>query len=245
MSLLRRSRSVLGSRAERIWDRLGTKVEFRRKRDARPLGLDHRLDYQKRYVDFGISPGMRILDIGSGGDPLPAATVLMDRYMQTHLRGEPLISDGKPLVLADIHELPFSDKSFDFIYAAHLLEEVDDPIRASKEIMRVGKRGYIETPTVGKDFLFAWARNIQKWHVVGIASNLCFFEYSDRQLSGVNSTVWRNLIFDKWHHPLQDVFWDNQDIFNVMFQWTDCFSVFVFNLDGSIKILNTSGESAA
>jgi len=37
--------------------------------------------------------------------------------------------------------MPFPDKSFDFVYCAHVLEHVDDPIRACREIMRVGKRG--------------------------------------------------------------------------------------------------------
>src|SRR5262249_21718039 len=104
-------------------------------------------------------------------------------------------------------------------------------------------RGYVETPTQGKDVLFAWARNTpQKWYVAAIASNLCFFEYSERQLMGVNSSVWRELIFDNWQHPLQDVFLDNQDVFNVMFQWTDRFPLFVFYQDGSIKTLNTSTD---
>jgi Methyltransferase domain len=236
------SRSLFRSQLERIWDKLGAKVELRRKRSLRPLGWDHRFDYQKRYIDFGIEPGMRILDIGSGGDPFPPASFLVERHLQPVFRSESLVTNDKPLVVADIHALPFPAKSFDFIYSAHVLEVVEDPIQACKELMRVGKRGYIETPTAGKDALFGWARNLQKWHVVAIASNLCFFEYSDRQLMGVNSTVWRELMFDKWQHPIQDMFWNNQDVFNVMFQWTDRFSVFVFYLNGSIRTLNTSTE---
>ena len=236
------SRSLFRSQLERIWDKLGVRIELRRKRSFRPLGWDHRFDYQKRYIDFGIEPGMRILDIGSGGDPFPSASFLVERHLQPVFRSESLVTNDKPLVLADIHALPFPAKSFDFIYSAHVLEVVEDPIQACKELMRVGKRGYIETPTAGKDALFGWARNLQKWHVVAIASNLCFFEYSDRQLMGVNSTVWRELMFDKWQHPIQDIFWNNQDVFNVMFQWTDRFSVFVFYLNGSIRTLNTSTE---
>ena len=233
-------RSLLSSQLQRIWDKLGARIELRRKRTFKPS--DHRFDYQKRYIDFAIEPGMRVLDIGSGGDPFPAASVLVERNLQPVFRTESLVTNDKPLVVADIHALPFQAKSFDFVYSAHVLEVVDDPIQACKEMMRVGKRGYIETPTEGKDVLFAWARNLQKWHVVAIASNLCFFEYSDRQLGGINSGAWRELIFDKWQYPLQDAFLDNQDVFNVMFQWTDRFSVFVFQLDGFIRTLNTSTE---
>ena len=102
----------------------------------------------------------------------------------------------------------------------------------------MGKRGYIETPTLGKDALFAWARNLQKWHVLAIGSRLCFFEYTERQLDGINSKVWRQLIMGKKYHPLQEAFWNNQDIFNVMFPWDERFSVVVFYLDGSMKTLN-------
>jgi hypothetical protein len=104
--------------------------------------------------------------------------------------------------------------------------------------MRVGKRGFIETPTAGKDMLFAWAKNLQKWHVVDIARNLCFFEYSDRQLHGIGSSVWRNHIFSKSYNRFQDAFYENQDIFNVMFTWESQFSVFVFRLDGTVSTLN-------
>jgi hypothetical protein len=233
-------RSLLTQQLERVWKLIGVRFESRRKRSSQPPGLTHRFEYEKRYIDFGLQPGMRVLDIGSGGDPFPAATILVDRYLQPILRGEALVTNGKPLAVADIHQLPFTSKSFDFVYSAHVLELIDDPIQASSEIMRVGKRGFIETPTQAKDALFAWGRNIQKWHVVAIASNLCFFEYSDRQLGGINSEIWRRLILDDWHHPLQDVFWENQDMFNVMFPWRDRFSVFVFYLDGSIRTLNTS-----
>jgi hypothetical protein len=104
--------------------------------------------------------------------------------------------------------------------------------------MRVGKRGFIETPTAGKDMLFAWARNLQKWHVVDIGKTLCFFEYSERQLDGIGSPIWRKHIFSEAYNPFQEVFYENQDIFNVMFTWQDRFSVFVFRLDGTVSALN-------
>ena len=35
------------------------------------------------------------------------------------------------------------------------------------------------------------------------------------------------------------MFYNNQDVFNVMFTWEDRFGVFVFRLDGTIQTLNT------
>jgi hypothetical protein len=90
--------------------------------------------------------------------------------------------------------------------------------------------------------LFAWARNLQRWHVVGIGSRLCFFEYTVRQLGGINSKAWRETIFGQKYHPLQDAFWNNMDLFNVMFPWDKPFSVLVFNPDVSMRTQNASPE---
>lgn len=221
-----------------IWEILGVKIEVHRKR-SKWLGEEDRFSYQKRYLNFNIRPGERVLDIGNGGYPFPYATVVADRFLEkSPFRHERLVTGNKPFVLADIHDLGFRDKSFDFIYCSHVLEVIDSPLRACKEIMRVGKRGYIETPTAGKDMLFAWARDLQKWHVVAIGRNLCFFEYSERELDGIRSSAWRDLIFSKWHNPLQEIFSENQDLFNVMFAWKSQFSVFVFKLNGSVETLN-------
>ena len=43
--------------------------------------------------------------------------------------------------------LPFPDKAFDFVVCSHTLEDIRNPIQACHEIIRVGKRGYIEIPS--------------------------------------------------------------------------------------------------
>jgi SAM-dependent methyltransferase len=220
---------------------IGLRVERLRKRPSYGAD-DSRLGYQEQYVHFKVKAGDKVLDIGNGGYPFPYATVVADRYAErSPSRREGLVTADKPFVMTDIHDLPFAAKSFDYVYCSHVLEVIDDPIKACKEIQRVGKRGYVETPTLGKDTLFAWARNLQKWHVVAIGPRLCFFEYSERQLDGIRSSIWRDLIMSKWHNPLQEVFYKNQDVFNVMFPWDDVFSVLVFRLDGTITALNNEG----
>lgn len=203
----------------------------------------HRYNYQQRYINFDIRAGERVLDIGSGSDPFPFATHLADRFLEpTEHRDGALVRNEKPLIAADVHHLPFSDKSFDFVYCAHILEHVDDPIRACSEIMRVGRRGYIETPTMGSDVLSAWAEHIHKWHVVASPDTLCFFEYSPREARGIASTAWLDMLYGRRYHPLQEAFYENQDLFNVMFLWKGSFRVLVFRRDGRIESLNLSTE---
>ena len=216
--------------------RFGFDIVRWRLRTRRPEEND-RFEYQKTLNRFQIAPNSTVLDLGSGDYPFPLATVLADMYLDdSPHRTEQLVRDHRPLVQLDIHHLPFSDKSVDFIYCSHALEHVENPLQACLEIMRVGKQGYIETPTLCKDGLFAWAEGIRhRWHVIAIDSTIVFFEYSDRQKKGIRSSAWLNLIFADQHHPLQEAFYDNQDFFNTMFTWADSFRVFVFRLDGTVE----------
>jgi len=204
----------------------------------------HRYEYQKALFDFGIKPGDRVLDVGCGTDYFPLATELLDLYLgPTVHRHDAITQIPLPMVLADIHQIPFKDQSFDFVYCSHVLEHVEDPIRACGELMRIGKRGYIETPTLGKDGLFGWAKGMHKWHLVQISNRLCFFEYNERQLEGIRSHVFRDLVLGPDVNSMQPAFFENQDFFNVMFLWEGRFSVHVFYLDGRVRILEAESES--
>ena len=226
--------------ARAVIDRVPVTVEYRPLRSEWP-GEKRRIEYQQRYVNFDFEPGDRVLDIGSGNEPFPYATCLVDRFLDPTPHREGSISrEGKPLVSADIHNLPFADKSFDFVYCAHILEHVDDPVKACAELMRIAKRGYLETPTMSEDILFAWAKERHKWHVVSINDTLCFFEYSARQLEGIGSGAWESVIMNRRYHPLQEAYFHNRDIFDVVFPWEGSFNVFVFHLGGEIESFNAS-----
>jgi len=201
------------------------------------VGETHRVAYQELYNNFDIKLGEVVLDVSCGGDPFPYATILADAYPEsTPHRAEPLIRDHRPFLMCDVQNLPFPDKSVDFIYCSHTLEHVQNSLQACAEIMRVGKRGYIEMPTFGKDVLFCWAReSCHKWYAVAIENTLVFFEYNRRQTVGICSEAWKALIFSSHYHPLQEAFYNNQDIFNTMFMWYDSFRVYVFWLDGRIQ----------
>lgn len=87
-----------------------------------------------------------VLEVGSGGNPYPRANVLLDAYEETRERHwEPLVHD-RPTVLAFGEKLPFRDKAFDFVIAAHVLEHTPDPEKFLAELQRVAYAGYIETP---------------------------------------------------------------------------------------------------
>ena len=140
-------------------------------------------------------------------------------------------------MICDIHELPFADQLFDYVVAAHVLEHVDNPIQACRELQRVARAGFIETPALFKDALFAWAKGMHKWHIVAIGNRLVFFEYTNRQLEGIRCDAWHRLIFGSSYHPIQEAFNNNQDLFNVMLEWEGAFDVTVMKIDGSVQVL--------
>lgn len=95
-----------------------------------------------------IELGWRVLDVGSGHNPHPRADVLLEKEMEDHSeRGGAAADVADPrLVVGDALAMPFTDKAFDFAIASHIAEHVDDPVAFCREMQRVARRGYIETP---------------------------------------------------------------------------------------------------
>lgn len=96
---------------------------------------------------LGIRPGDAVIDIGGGHCPLPEATVVVEYNLTSgHDRdGHSAVLDAR-YVEGDAQALQFPDGSFDFAYASHVFEHVRDPAAACREMMRVARRGFIETP---------------------------------------------------------------------------------------------------
>lgn len=150
--------------------------------------------YQSRYFDFGIKPDSKVLDMGSGHIPFPLATHLADISTTDHTvgrAGEPFKSvDGKPVYECSVEATPFKDREFDFVYCSHVLEHVHNPEAACRELMRIGKRGYIECPTRGKDVFFATAKvSNHLWAVECLNGELIFTEYSPSDALGVGCDI--------------------------------------------------------
>jgi len=198
-----------------------------RKKRPYPLGYAYQSRYMRHVPEHGI-----ILDVGSGHNPFPKATILSDRFFErtTHRR-EDIVLDNRPFLILDIHHLPFKDKSLDYIYCSHVIEHTDTPDQVCNEFMRAGKAGYIETPTLMKDMLFSWAKEMgHKWYLVAFGRRLIFFEYDLRRQEGLHTLQWQRSILNQYYHPNQDIFFPNQDVFNTIFEWIGHFDVTVFRL---------------
>ncbi|UCC38792.1 MAG: methyltransferase domain-containing protein [Candidatus Aminicenantes bacterium] len=92
-----------------------------------------------------------VLEIGSGANPLLRSDVCMDKYpFVTKKHRTSLLHinvDERPFIVGDAQSLPFLNNSFDFIIARHVLEHLVHPDKFIAEIKRVGKAGYIASPS--------------------------------------------------------------------------------------------------
>lgn len=105
--------------------------------------------FKRKIFIKNISENDLVLDIGSGDKPFWRADVIVDKYLtddQQRHSGSMLYDKNKIFIEGDVENLPFKDKSFDFVICSHLLEHVENPDKAISEIVRVGKKGYIEVP---------------------------------------------------------------------------------------------------
>lgn len=79
-----------------------------------------------------------ILEIGPGIVPFPLSTMSVGYNEKINNFIEIDIDDTR---------LPYADKSIDFVYSRHVLEDIQNPNFAMNEIIRVSNSGYIETPS--------------------------------------------------------------------------------------------------
>ena len=89
-----------------------------------------------------------VVDISGGYNPLFRADIVVDKFTgDTVHRHRPLkIHPHQRLVVADAEDLPFEDKSIDFVFTQQTFEHLPTPARACEELMRVAKCGFIDVP---------------------------------------------------------------------------------------------------
>jgi len=87
----------------------------------------------------------KILEVGPGNKKFKYATHVIDHQLDKwNLSNTNVIAWDLDM---DFENIPVEDNYFDFVYCRHVLEDLNYPIHAYKEITRVSKNGYIETPS--------------------------------------------------------------------------------------------------
>ena len=102
-----------------------------------------------------------ILDIGCNIAPVEYAQTVADIQDFSNFYKE----KNKKFILIQNKILPFKDNEFDFVYASHVIEHVDDVSFFINELKRISKQGYIELPSLLEDNLVLSANSAEdhKW----------------------------------------------------------------------------------
>ncbi len=129
-----------------------------RRRDNAPLAdeaadvsvITEARNFWQRRIYIPVGPRDLVLDIGSGDKPHWRADVLLDWFPDESSAAQRSGYDKarvtRPLFYGDASAMPFRDGAFDYVICSHLLEHVTDPGAVMREMMRVGRAGYIEVP---------------------------------------------------------------------------------------------------
>lgn len=134
--------------------------------------------YYARKINPGtmIPKGDLVIDIGSGDKPFWRANVFLDklslRNLHRHSDSNTVNTLG-PFIDSDISKTPFRDGAFDYSFCAHLLEHVERPDLAIKEITRISKRGYIEVPNGVIEYISPFHSHL--WLILRDKNKLIFY----------------------------------------------------------------------
>lgn len=132
-----------------------------------------------------IKSSARVLDVGSGHNPHPRANVIVDKFVDNnyHRASGIKVLNKQEFVNADGENLPFRDKEFDYVICNHVLEHVDNPVKFLSELSRVGKMGYLETPSLIGEYLIP--KESHKWLILEINNEMVLV---DKSLVGFQSS---------------------------------------------------------
>lgn len=159
-----------------------------------------------------------VLDIGGGlrisktrGNRFdPARQWIADLAQHVEYTIMDPVSDFSPDIIGDIHHMPFPDNSLDAIVCESVLEHVEDPIRAARELYRTLKPGgycFVYVPFL---YYYHAEKSYYKdyWRFTEDAIRFIFRDFSSLELAAVRGPLetWLNLNpATQWLAPLARV----------------------------------------
>jgi SAM-dependent methyltransferase len=182
----------------------------------------NKIAWSLRKVSLPIKPSDLVLDVGSGSNPHPTADVLLERYLDPRHRYTAMVID-RPTVLADACKMPFRDKAFDFVIAFHVLEHVRDPAAFLRELERVGKAGYIETPNAIFERLVPY--DVHLLEIMNIKNKLII----NKKKSARPDSFLNDLELIKHSPTWNQFFYGNPKLFHVRYFWKGIINFEVLN----------------
>ena len=144
-------------------------------------------------------PDWKILDIGCYRGE--AIRVFKSQRPELHITGLDIVPDNvdeamsvaDEAVVGDCHQLPFEDKSFDWVFSQHTLEHCYDIPKAVSEMRRVSRRGiFLALPLEGQEKYDATAGHF--FHTLEPMHWLNLVDHRDWLLVSMSLTQYSDII---------------------------------------------------
>jgi len=164
-----------------------------------------------RHILFG-GP---VLEVGGGHHPYPQSHVLVDKMPDDDSqRGGTIRTGGRPLIVADIENLPFKDGAFEYSIASHVVEHAEGIAGAFSELERTSKAGYIETPSAL--FEIADPHSYHQWMLMEKSGSLMVYRKSGGSEHGLLAAMAEsNFGYKIWIAA-------NQELTKTALEWEGC-----------------------
>jgi len=162
-----------------------------------------------------------VLEVASGARPYWRSNVLLDKFVLDNSERSGDVTVDRDFVVSDVNKLPFKDKVFDFVIARHILEHLPEPENFLKELERVAKAGYIETPSSISEDMGGWDCHL--WCVDVVDNKLKMMSKSKEpnsqlkkipQIFGVKA--WESFISKHRSVFYTSYFWKDRIDFNIV-----------------------------
>lgn len=176
----------------------------------------------KSRFDLKINKDDFVLDVGGGNNPYPQANVVVDKHPFTnyHRSGNLKILKKQKFVAADGENLPFKNKEFDYVICCHVLEHSEDPSKFLSELSRVGRKGYIEVPSLIGEYLIP--KKSHRWVILELDEKVVLMDKKD---IGFNPSIEFGDLFQKHLIPnsieFRILIKTYPDLFTVRYEWRD------------------------
>lgn len=96
---------------------------------------------EERLLDVGAGPGTITVDLAQRVSAVTATEIGEAELELSRAAATQAGVTGIDFQVADVHELPFPDASFDVVHAHQVLQHVADPVQALREMRRVTRPG--------------------------------------------------------------------------------------------------------
>lgn len=185
------------------------------------------LRWSLRKLSLPIKFNDLVVEVGSGGNPHPASSVLAEKFIDSSHRLRAIKID-REIVLADACNMPFIDKAFDYSIAFHVLEHVPDPSAFIAEMSRISTAGYIETPNALYERLYPLDVHILE--VAEASDELVIY----KKPQAIHDPILAEASLPTHDHRWAAIFASRPELFHVCHKWKDRIKFRVLNNDQSL-----------